>query len=207
MTDNPSLGAARDELHLRAMRDARAADDLAAERHALGKLLGPYWEWGRSIAYAKLDGVQNRDGVADDVAQNLIERLIKALKKKLDYNAFHVLAAMHLKWAINDHWRDQYGEEAVPRDPQELPDDRDTDGEPESLGRQVAAFEPYLAELEDRERELVTERIFLDMTPVQIAARHGMRREAVDTALHRAFKKLRGGPLLQDVRKRYEGTA
>lgn len=34
-----------------------------------------------------------------------------------------------------------------------------------------------------------------------------MSREAVDTAVHRAFKKLRGSPALDNVRKRYEGTA
>lgn len=174
----------------------------------MGQLLGPYWDWARLVAYAKLERVPNRDADARDVAQNLIERLVKTLDKKLTFTGpFHVVAAMNLKWAIDDYWRDRYGEQAVPHDPGELPDDRDADARPESARQQAAAFEPYLAALNERERDLVIERIFLDMTPTQIATRHDMSREAVDTAVHRAFKKLRGSPALDMVRKRYEGTA
>lgn len=208
MTDNPSPDAARDELHLQAVRDARAAGDLHAAREAMGQLLGPYWDWARLVAYAKLDQIPNRDADARDVAQSLIERLVKTLNKKLTFTGpFHVVATMNLKWAIDDYWRDRYGEQAVPHDPGELPDDRDTDARPESAWQQAVAFEPYLAALNERERELVIERIFLDMTPTQIATRHDMSREAVDTAVHRAFKKLRGSTALDTVRKRYEGTA
>jgi len=208
MTDNPSPDAARDEVHLQTVRDARAAGDLHAAREAMGRLLGPYWHWARLVAYAKLERVPNRDADARDVAQNVTERLVKTLNKKLNFTGpFHVVAAMNLKWAIDDYWRDRYGEQAVPHDPAELPDDRDSGADPESAQQQAAAFEPYLAALNERERGLVIERIFLDMTPTQIATRHDISREAVDTAVHRAFKKLRGSPALDSVRKRYESTA
>ncbi len=75
MTDNPSPDAARDEVHLQAVRHARGAGDLHAAREAMGQLLGPYWAWARLVAYAKLERVPNRDADAGDVAQNLIERL------------------------------------------------------------------------------------------------------------------------------------
>ncbi|HUY58504.1 MAG TPA: sigma-70 family RNA polymerase sigma factor [Solirubrobacteraceae bacterium] len=211
MTEDPSPDAARDERSLRTLRAARASGDSAAGREALARLLEPYWGWARSIAYAKIRGVPGRQAEADEIAQELVGRLVKALNKKLEFDApFHIVAAKNLTWAINDYWRRRAREKAHPLDPAEMPEDRDTDGvveEATSATEQARAFDAYLDGLSQRERELVTERIFLDMTPVQIAARHGMSRAAVDTALHRALAKIRHSGKLDDVRKRYEETA
>lgn len=47
----PSQSEERDELLL---RRARAAGDAAAEREAITRLIAPYGDWGRAIAYGKI---------------------------------------------------------------------------------------------------------------------------------------------------------
>jgi RNA polymerase sigma factor (sigma-70 family) len=203
----PLPGAARDESNLQALRDARSAGDIVAERAALARLLAPYWDWGRSVAYGKLNGVPNRAANADEIAQELIRRLMKPLKK-LDFDIpFHALAAKHLGWAIKDHWRAHYREEALPMDPAEVADDLDTEQIVSSVADQAQAFAPYIEDLSERDRQLVIERIFLDMSPGEIAGRHGLSRGAVDTAMHRLLNKLRQSSQLNDVRSQHDITA
>ncbi len=208
MSDPASSDEERDERNLKALRDARASGTLAAQQDALARLLDPYWGWGRSIAYGKIKGVPNRHSDAEEIAQELIRRLVKALENKLEFaQPFHVVAAKNLGWAIKDYWRRKYGEEAFAMDPQEMPDDLGASAGTPSVADQANTFGPYLNGLSERERELVIERIFLDMTPEEIASRHGMSRGAVDTALHRSLKKLRASPQQDDVRNRGESTA
>jgi hypothetical protein len=78
LTDTSSPDASRDETNLQALRAARDAGDVAGERDALARLLAPYWLWGRSIAYAKINGVPNRGADAEEIAQELV-RLTTAL--------------------------------------------------------------------------------------------------------------------------------
>lgn len=207
MTDTSSPDAARDETNLQAMRDARTAGDLAGERDGLARLLAPYWVWGRSIAYAKINGVPNRAADAEEIAQELMRRLVKALNAKLDFQtAFHVVAAKNLEWAVRDYWRGRGNEKAFPLDPHAIAEDEaiapTTEDAAIAITDQGRVFGPYLNGLSARDRELVIERIFLDMTPAQIAARHGMSRGALDTAMHRVLSRLRQSPQLEDVRKR-----
>ncbi len=216
MTDT-SPDAARDATNLQALRDARGVGSVPGERDALTRLLAPYAQWGHSIAYAKINGVPNRSADADEIAQELMSRLVKLLNEKLDFEMpFHVVAAKNLEWAILDYWRARGSEAAFPVDPGTIADGMGTDDEvitPTadeaviSASAQALAFGPYLEGLSERERELVIERIFLDMTPAQIAARHSMSRGAVDTAMHRVLNKLRQSPQLDGVRSPRESTA
>ncbi|HWX95357.1 MAG TPA: sigma-70 family RNA polymerase sigma factor [Solirubrobacteraceae bacterium] len=211
MTHTSSPDAARDEANLQALRDARNAGDVAGERDALARLLAPYWLWGRSIAYAKINGVPNRAADAEEIAQELMRRLVKALNAKLDFQtAFHVVAAKNLGWAIRDYWRARGSEKAFPLDPHTIAEDEAIAPTSEdaaiAIPDQARAFGPYLDGLSARDRELVIERIFLDITPAQIANRHGMSRGALDTAMHRLLSRLRQSPQLEDVRKRREAT-
>jgi RNA polymerase sigma factor (sigma-70 family) len=216
LTDT-SPDAARDATNLQALRDARGAGNVTGERDALARLLAPYAQWGQSIAYAKINGVPNRSADADEIAQELMSRLVKMLNEKLDFERpFHVVAAKNLEWAILDYWRASGSEAAFPLDPNTIADGIGTDDEvitpttdeaAISASDQAQAFGPYLDGLSERDRELVIERIFLDMTPAQIAARHGMSRGAADTAMHRVLNKLRQSPQLDGVRSRRESTA
>lgn len=69
---------------------------------------------------------------------------------------------------------------------------------------QARAFAPYLEGLTTRERELVTERLFLDMTPQQSAEKHGAKRNAIDQTYHRASAKLRANRPRPDIRNQDE---
>jgi RNA polymerase sigma factor (sigma-70 family) len=53
------------------------------------------------------------------------------------------------------------------------------------------ALRPAVARLDERERELIALRYGADLTARQIAAMFGMRKNAVEVALHRALARLR----------------
>jgi DNA-directed RNA polymerase specialized sigma24 family protein len=48
---------------------------------------------------------------------------------------------------------------------------------------------------------MLAERMLLGLKPEEIARRHGVRRQVVDTATSRALKKLRTSDQLADVRR------
>lgn len=191
MSDDPTPEEQRDELHLQELRTARAKSDAQAEEAALRRLLEPYWGWARSIAYGRLGDIPNRGAAAEEIAQETLRRLVDALMAKLNFEKpFHVVASVNLKWAIGDFWRATSREQARPVDPHELPDP-DARAVAPSPAEVSDALAPYLKGLTPRERELARERIVLDLSPAQIAARHDMSRSALDTAMHRLFKKMR----------------
>ena len=208
MTDDASPDAARDERNLQALRDARAEDDDFAARSALADLLDPYRQVTRSIAYGRLEGVPNRADEATRVAQDVMVRVIAALNKHLDFPMpFHIVVGVNREFALKDFWREYLGEKATARDPIELPDLAGAVQPDPNVFEQARIFEPYLAGLTSLERDLVVERIFLDMTPQQSADKRGMKRNAVDQAYHRAGKKLRANRPSPDVREQGEGAA
>lgn len=179
MTDDPSPDAARDERHLQALRAARAACDEFAARKAMADLLDPYRQSVRTIAYGRLEGVADRAGEATRVAQDVMVRLLAALNKRLHFSVpFHVVVAANLRYAIADFWRENHGEKATAHDPSELPDLAGAVEDPSSAVQQARVFDPYLIGLTERERALIVERIFLDMSPDQSAgkARHKAQR-------------------------------
>jgi RNA polymerase sigma factor (sigma-70 family) len=208
MTDDASPDAVRDERNLQALRVARAeADDFAA-RSALADLLDPYRLVTRNIAYGRLEGVPNRADEATRVTQDVMVRVIAALNKQVDFPMpFHIVVAVNREYALKDFWREYLGEKATAHDPVELPDLAGVGPSDPNAFEQARIFEPYLAGLTTLERDLVIERIFLDMTPQQSANQRGMNRNAVDQAYHRAVKKLRANRPQPDVREQGKGAA
>ena len=174
----------------------------------MADLLDPYWNSVRTIAYGRLEGVSDRAGEAERVAQDVMVRLVAALNKRLRFSVpFHVVVARNRDYAMKDLWRDRFGEEASAHDPSDLPKLAGAAEDSSSAVEQARAFAPYLTGLTERERELITERIFLDMTPEQSARKHGMKRNAAYQAYHQALKKLRANRPRPDVRNRGEGAA
>ena len=174
----------------------------------MAALLDPYRISVRTIAYGRIRGVSDRSGEADRVAQDVMVRLISALDKGVPFSVpFHVVVAANLRFALKDLWRDRGSEEARARDPSELPDLAGVADDTSSAVEQARLFEPYLIGLTERERTLIIERIFLDMTSEQSAAKHGMTRNAVYQANHQTLKKLRANLPQRDVRKRGKGAA
>ena len=120
---------------------------------------------------------------------------------------FHVVVAANREYALKDFWGEYLGEKANAHDPVDLPGlAGGVEADPTTF-EQARVFERYLSGLTELERDLVIERIFLDMTPQQSADKHGKKRNAVDQTYHRAVKKLRANRPRPDVRDQREGAA
>jgi RNA polymerase sigma-70 factor (ECF subfamily) len=181
----------RDERFLRQARAARAAGYAAGEREAISRLIEPYWSWARTIAYGRIGGVGDPAADAEEIAQELMRRLVLLLGRKLEFDtSFRAVAVANLNFAIKDYWRRAARTKSRPVDPDDL---AEVEAEPEAPAAAEAAdaLEPYLEGLSERERELAHERFVLDLSPAEIAERHGMKRGTVDVAMHRIFKKMR----------------
>ena len=205
MSEEPSQIDLRDERLLRRVRATRAAGDAVAEREAISRLLEPYWACARSIAYGKIAGVDDPAADAEEIAGDLLRRLAGILKRKLEFDtSFRVVAFANLSYAIKDYRRRLARDESTPVDPVELSEVDAQPGAPQTE-EMVDALQPYLSGLNERERELAHDRLVLDLSPSEIGERHGMKRGAVDTAMHRIFKKMRTNAP-PGVRKRDLGT-
>jgi RNA polymerase sigma factor (sigma-70 family) len=181
----------RDERFLRRARAARAAGDAVAEREAISRLLEPYWSWARAVAYGKIVGVDDPAADAEEIAGDLLRRLARVLERKLEFDtSFRAVAFANLNYAIKDYRRRSARNESTPVDPVELSEVDARPGAPRAE-EMVDALQPYLSGLNERERELAHDRLVLDLSPSEIGERHGMKRGAVDTAMHRIFKKMR----------------
>jgi RNA polymerase sigma-70 factor (ECF subfamily) len=188
--DSPPDAERRDRRALAALIAARATGDFLAERRAMAKLLDPYWSQCRSIARGRISGVADPLADAEDIAQDVMQRLAIMLAKKTEFDSpFHAVVYANLKWAVKDYWRKRGGDGTLLSYPGELPEVEVEDG-PSPL-TEVEDFDRHLRDLSSREGEMMRERIIGDRTAAEIAAAHGMTEGAVNTALHRAFAKLR----------------
>lgn len=191
MSEEPTPPDAHDEHFLRRARAARGAGDAVAEREAISRLLEPYWPWARTIAYGRIGGADDPKADAEEIAVDLLRRLARLLERKLEFDtSFRVVAYMNLSYAIKDYRRRSARNESTPVDPVKLSEVGAPRGAP-GPEEMSDALQPYLDGLNQRERELVHDRLVLDLSPTEIGERHGMKRGAVDTAMHRIFKKMR----------------
>lgn len=191
MSEKPNPIDARDERFLREARRARAAGDAAAERESISRLLEPYSEWARTIAYGRIDGVDDPATDAEEIAQELMRRLVLLLARKLEFNtSFRTVVSANLGYAVKDYWRRSGRARSRAVDPDELAEVEAQPGAP-GEGENVDSLRPYFDGLSERERRLAHDRFVLDLSPSEIAARHGMKRGAVDTAMSRIFQKMR----------------
>jgi RNA polymerase sigma factor (sigma-70 family) len=191
MSEEPNPIDARDERFLKEARRARAAGDGAAEREAISRLLEPYSDWARSIAYGRIDGVDDPATDAEEIAQELMRRLVLLLARKLEFDiSFRAVASVNLNYAIKDYWRRSGRARSKAVDPDELAEVEAQPGAP-GEAENIDSLRPYFEGLGERERRLAHDRFVLDLSPSEIAERHGMKRGAVDTAMSRILKKMR----------------
>jgi DNA-directed RNA polymerase specialized sigma24 family protein len=201
----------RDDRNLRAIRAAQASSDQEALRTALGRLLSPYWAFARSVAYARLSGAADRAGTADVIAQEVAAKLAELVLKEPEVGdaPIHILARIWIRIFLQRHWRGvERHQKKILRVADMTPESAAMVGEDEqSLRRQAMEFAPYIAGLSDGDREVLTERMFLGLTPEQSAARRGISREALDTRYSRALARARAQRRKLDVRDPDEGAA
>lgn len=205
MSEEPSQNDIRDEHFLRRARAARGAGDAAGEHEAICRLIEPYWSWAYAISYGRISGADDPKADAEEIAGDLLRRLARLLKRKLAFDtSFRTVASANLSYAIKDYRRRSARNESTPVDPIQLSEVDAPQGAP-GAEEMTDALQPYLSGLNERERELAHDRLVLDLSPGEIGERHGMKRGAVDTAMHRIFKKMRKN-VPADVRNRDFGT-
>lgn len=161
--------------------DAADAVLLADGEHA--RLLAKYEPVILGRCIAKLHGHLD----ADDVAQDVKVRLWSELRRGRTYGVpFRVVVHKVIGWTLNDHWAGRPTHVALPEgwDPADPSDDLD-----DLLDR--TAVVSLLDGLEGRAREVMELRYLERLDIDQIAERLGMKRNAVDAALHRGHEQLR----------------
>jgi DNA-directed RNA polymerase specialized sigma24 family protein len=70
-----------------------------------------------------------------------------------------------------------------------------------TLADEARALHERIAGLSGRDQQMMAERMLLGLKPEEIARRHGVQRQVVDTATSRALKKLLTSDRLADVRR------
>jgi RNA polymerase sigma factor (sigma-70 family) len=150
-----------------------------------------------------------------EIANGVLLRLAQVLERKTTFTtAFRYVVAANVDWEVKDvvRRRMRHGAEA-PRDVEDLPEtagahgrkrgaqtggadplpetDAGTTGpDPESLAEQARDFAHRIEDLSERDRRILTERFFVGRPIEEIAELLDMSRGAVDTATHRALKRL-----------------
>jgi RNA polymerase sigma factor (sigma-70 family) len=170
------------ERTLSSMRDARDADDKRLLDEGDHKeLLARYYDLVLERCCLRL----RNDDTAADAAHEVFGRLLKELRAGKTYPVpYRVVVAMVTDWTLRGFYPPAKQDDA-------LPDDWDP-AAPDAF----AEWEEYedlstlFADLPDRQREVLELRYLEGLDQEQIAERLGMKRNAVDQALHNGHKKL-----------------
>ncbi len=228
----PIIEQREGELLAQLERAQRKAGGELEARRLTAELLAPYWSYSLRIVRWKLHGLAIPEADVEDVAAEVLERMVRALENTTQFTKpLKYVVLDNIGWACGDfrRLRNRRGRESL-RAPDELGPPisatgrkRSTvsggreplgsgDGDPggEGLTAQARTFGERVAALHGRDREIVTRRFFAAASPADIASELEMSRGALDTATHRALRKVLASEPLADVRNaraRPEGEA
>jgi RNA polymerase sigma factor (sigma-70 family) len=164
-----------------ASRDAEDARLLEAQ--AYGELFAAYYP--DVLARLKL---RLPDEEAREVTQRVFLHVLEELRRGKEYrHPFRVIVHMRTTWILKEYWAEQG------RRPGELPE-QSADPAPDPFEHVDADFdlEIALSKLPEGERRVAALRWQSGMEIQDIAEKLGMTRNAVDQALFRAHRRLRG---------------
>jgi RNA polymerase sigma factor (sigma-70 family) len=125
-----------------------------------------------------------------EIANGVLLRLAQVLERKTSFTtAFRYVVAANVDWEVKDvvRRRMRHGTE-VPSEVEELAELADPD--PDTMAEQAREFAHRIQELPQRDQRILTERFFVGRPIEEIADLMEMSRGAVDTATHRALKRL-----------------
>ena len=165
------------------MRDERDAEDARLlEDGDIAGLLAVYRDVIHGRCIARLRG----DDAAYDVAQDVVLRLLAESRKGKRYTVpYRVVVHKVVDWTLKEHF--QGLDTAVP-----LPDGWEPAVEDSSEGVLARYYLVDLfASLPEQTRKVLELRYLAGLEIDQIATRLGLKRNAVDQALHRGHAKLR----------------
>jgi RNA polymerase sigma factor (sigma-70 family) len=179
----------------------------------MAELLGRYSAYIRRIARFRLHRLRPSGHDLDDIESGVFERLVKTLARKTQFGKpFKYVVADNVDWECKDFARAR--RRRAPESthaPEKLPPaasplgrkrsatgtirdtmhEADEDGpDSDGLAAQARAFGARIAGLPERDRSILTRRFLASMCPEDIADGLDVHRRVVDTATHRALKRL-----------------
>ena len=188
---------------LRRLALARGSSDGGLrEQLVMSRLLGRHVANIRRIVVWRAYSLRPSDADVDDMVSGVLIRLAEALKKEVDASkSFRGLIAVNIEWEVTDFARRRkrrFAREVHPVG-QDFPDPAAPDRP--TLADEARELRERIAGLSGRDQQIMAERMLLGLKPDEIARRHGVQRQVVDTATSRALKKLLASDELADVRR------
>jgi RNA polymerase sigma factor (sigma-70 family) len=186
---------------LRQLALARKRPDGALrEQLIMTRLLGRHVPNIRRIVAWRAYSLRPSDADIDDIVSGVLVRVADALRKDVDATgSLGGLIAVNIEWEVIDHVRrrKRFAREVHP-EIEAFPDPAAP--ERPTLADEARDLRERITGLSGRDQQMLSERMLLGLKPEEIAARHGVRRQVVDTATSRALKKLLASDELSDVR-------
>jgi RNA polymerase sigma factor (sigma-70 family) len=179
-------------------------DGVLREQLIMTRLLSRHVANIRRIVIWRAHSQRPSDADIDELVAGVLIRVAGALSKEIDASAsIGGLIAVNVEWEVIDFVRRR-----MRRAPEVHPEIEDfpDPAAPErpTLADEARALRERIAGLSGRDQQIVAERMLLGLKPEEIAGRHGVRRQVVDTATSRALKKLQASDELSDVREARE---
>jgi RNA polymerase sigma factor (sigma-70 family) len=203
-SDSAAASAAEnsDATLLRQLALARRRPDGALREHlVMTQLLGRHVANIRRIVVWRAYSLRPSDADVDDIVSGVLIRLADALKKDVAASdSLRGLIAVNIEWEVIDYARRRRRRaREVHPEVDDFPDP--AAAETPTLADEARELRERIAGLSGRDRQMMAERMLLGLKPEEIARRHGVRRQVVDTATSRALKKLLASDELADVRR------
>jgi RNA polymerase sigma factor (sigma-70 family) len=183
-------------------------DGVLREQLIMTRLLGRHVASIRRIVAWRAYSLHPSDADVDEMVSGVLLRVAEALGKDKDVGASSSLGgliAVNIEWEVIDHARRR---RRRARELQPATEDFPDPAAPEAptLADEARALRERIAGLSGRDQQMMAERMLLGLKPEEIARRHGVRRQVVDTATSRALKKLLASDELSDVRAARSGA-
>jgi RNA polymerase sigma factor (sigma-70 family) len=165
------------------MRDARDAEDaLLLQNGDHAALLAAY----QQMIFQRCR-IRVRGEAGEDVAQNVLERLLRELTRGKRYSIpYRVVVHKIIDWTIREHFQGRPTDLALPEG-WDVADEAD----PYRPLEDDQALEVLFAPLPEGARRVLELRYREGLELEEIAARLEIKRNAVDQALHRGHQRLR----------------
>jgi RNA polymerase sigma factor (sigma-70 family) len=175
-------------------------DGVLREQLIMTRLLGRHVANIRRIVTWRAYSQRPSDADIDELVAGVLIRVADALRKEIDpSSSLNGLIAVNVEWEVIDYVRRRRRRaREVHPEIEDLPEPAAPDRP--TLADEARALRERIAGLSDRDQQIMAERMLLGLKPDEIASRHGVHRQVVDTATSRALKKLQASDELSDVR-------
>jgi RNA polymerase sigma factor (sigma-70 family) len=182
-------------------------DGALREQLIMTRLLGRHVANIRRIVTWRAYSQRPSDADIDELVAGVLIRVADALRKEIDASSsLSGLIAVNVEWEVIDYVRRRRRRaREVHPEIENLPEPAAPDRP--TLADEARALRERIAGLSGRDQQMLAERMLLGLKPDEIASRHGVHRQVVDTATSRALKKLQASDELSDVRHARDARA